>query len=133
MKISSSRSDLLLTRLADLASEKIQIRFCVNGTASEYLVADYILDYVLDTLGDLISSPKSKNQLERIVGEEAMSHMMAIDDLFEANRHFLEKYEFATLEDLILRDPIWVEMRDHAQAALSLVGFDLDKHERGML
>lgn len=126
---SYDKSDRLLYYLADLASEAIQVRYCVNCTRDEYLAINHVLGYFLDSVYDRLRIPDGQQWLEEIYGKLAAAHMTAIYALWDRNRGFLDKYTFETLEDLILRDPVWLEIREHARTALSIVGYDLDSHE----
>jgi hypothetical protein len=112
-----------------LASETDQMRFCVNGTRDNYLVPDHILLRFLFSLNDLLSKADGRERLDGIAGSSATSHIMAIQALWIRNQGFLDEYSFDTIDDLILRDPVWIEMRNHAKAALSIVGYDVDRHE----
>ena len=118
--------------LAELASSKFQLKFCVEGTAEEYVLIDGLIEDLASDLVFFRWSPRPGRwaSLEQHIGDKALSHILAIESAYKSTPDFLEKYSFETLRELVDKDPIWATIREEASFALDAMGFDIDKWER---
>ena len=106
-------------RTSRLASQELQEKFCIRGTANEYLLPEELLDSAFNWAQAAIKqsefSPAQLNAIAQflaVVGQSA--------DLIPINNAEI------TPADLILRDPGWRRVRDAALNCLKRLGLDLD-------
>jgi len=121
--------------LAELASSRYQLKFCVEGTAEEYVLVGDLIEGLDSDLIFFRWSPRPERwvSLEQHIGDKALSHILAIESTYKSSPDFLDKYSFETLRELVDRDPIWATIREQASCALDAMGFDIDKWEREIL
>jgi len=105
--------------LSRLASQELQEKFCIRGTADEYLLPEELLDSAFNWAQAAIKQSEfTPTQLDAIAQFLAVVNESV--DLIPINNAEI------TPADLILRDPAWMRVRDAAVNCLKRLGLELD-------
>jgi hypothetical protein len=113
-------------RLACLASEKVQVRYGLGGTAEEYILAMELLE----DAHDCVRLARSNVQVSGTLTELARTEILALEPLLSLGREVqLDQLAWAEL----LCHPLWQHLRDRAKLAITALDFDLQAWEESEL
>lgn len=121
-KPEGSVMNALLQHLARLASSRYQMRFVVNGTSTEYALAEELLEAaenrVVVALADDALADEHRRALRKLLTVmEGEGRAVPFDDDSVPNRELVERNE------------PWGRIRAEAALCLNALGFDLAKWE----
>ena len=133
--VDNQRIQLLTESIARLASEALQIRYCVNGNREKYVLVDDLVNDFGSALAYFRYQPMPSRltTLRRRLGDAAFARVVELESLLTSNMHCIDDYDFSTLDKLILEDPKWIQVRTKAAQTLECMGLDLERWEQNAL
>lgn len=122
-------SDYFTSRLAPIASLRVQERFGRNATTSEYLVPSELLQWACECVEKLEERDPpavSLNAEAQAFNAEAKAALGKLTNLLRSKQsELLEELPWS----LLLENQTWLAISQHARTALAALGFDITAWE----